>query len=97
MSQGTIFGNGAYGLVGRSLRLDDALLRPPEISTIAGLLKETLVVVIGECGPHTQITRQQTEWLAGTWTSVLFRIARSAGAGIRAASMAPPDKRSEPT
>jgi len=81
MGQGNIFGTGSYGLGWALPRLDEALSALLEDLHERGLLKSTLVVVMGEFGRTPKITGTNGVNGRDHWTSCFSALV--AGAGIR--------------
>lgn len=90
MGQGNIFGTGSYGLGWALPRLDEALSALLEDLDQRGLLKTTLVVVVGEFGRTPKIT--STKGINGRnhWPQCFS--AMLAGAGIRSGVYGASDK-----
>lgn len=81
MGQGNIFGTGSYGLGWALPRLDEALSALLEDLHERGLLKRTLVVVIGEFGRTPKITGTMGVNGRDHWTACFSALV--AGAGVR--------------
>ncbi|MBY0523962.1 MAG: DUF1501 domain-containing protein [Gemmataceae bacterium] len=90
MGQGNIFGTGSYGLGWALPRLDEALSALLEDLHERGLLKSTLVVVIGEFGRTPKITGANGVNGRDHWTSCFSAVL--AGAGIRSGVYGASDK-----
>jgi hypothetical protein len=90
MSQGNIFGTGSYGLGWALPRLDEALSALLEDLHERGLLKSTLVVVIGEFGRTPRITSNNGVNGRDHWPSCFSALL--AGAGIRSGVHGASDK-----
>lgn len=90
MGQGNIFGTGSYGLGWALPRLDEALSALLEDLHERGLLKSTLVVVIGEFGRTPRITSNNGVNGRDHWPSCFCALL--AGAGIRSGVYGASDK-----
>jgi hypothetical protein len=90
MGQGNIFGTGSYGLGWALPRLDEALSGLLEDLHERGLLKSTLVVVIGEFGRTPRITGTKGVNGRDHWTACFGALV--AGAGIRGGVYGASDK-----
>ncbi len=90
MGQGNIFGTGSYGLGWALPRLDEALSALLEDLHERGLLKSTLVVVVGEFGRTPKITGANGVNGRDHWPSCFC--AMLAGAGIRGGTYGASDK-----
>jgi hypothetical protein len=90
MGQGNIFGTGSYGLGWALPRLDEALSALLEDLHERGLLKTTLVVVIGEFGRTPRITSNNGVNGRNHWPSCFSALV--AGAGIRGGVYGASDK-----
>lgn len=90
MGQGNIFGTGSYGLGWALPRLDEALSALLEDLHERGLLKSTLVVVVGEFGRTPKITGTKGVNGRDHWPSCFCALV--AGAGIRGGVYGASDK-----
>lgn len=90
MGQGNIFGTGSYGLGWALPRLDEALSALLEDLHERGLLKTTLVVVVGEFGRTPKITGRNGVNGRDHWPSCFCALL--AGAGIRSGVYGASDK-----
>jgi hypothetical protein len=90
MGQGNIFGTGSYGLGWALPRLDEALSALLEDLHDRGLLKNTMVVVVGEFGRTPKITGRNGVNGRDHWTSCFSALV--AGAGIRGGVYGASDK-----
>jgi hypothetical protein len=90
MGQGNIFGTGSYGLGWALPRLDEALSALLEDLHDRGLLKSTLVVVLGEFGRTPKITGTNGVNGRDHWPSCFCALL--AGAGIRGGVYGASDK-----
>lgn len=90
MGQGNIFGRGSYGLGWTLPRLDEALSSLLEDLHERGLLKTTLVVVVGEFGRTPQIAKNNGISGRNHWPACFSALL--AGAGIRGGVYGASDK-----
>lgn len=90
MGQGNIFGTGSYGLGWALPRLDEALSALLEDLHERGLLKTTLVVVVGEFGRTPKITGKNGVNGRDHWPACFSALL--AGAGIRSGVYGASDK-----
>ena len=81
MGQGNIFGTGSYGLGWALPRLDEALSALLEDLHVRGLLKSTLVVVVGEFGRTPKIETNNGISGRSHWPACFSALLAGAGIG----------------